>query len=239
MRLAGGFVATCALMLALVSLNVPAYLQADYATAIGEYRSVDLEDGSVIHLNTNSAVSVAFSERERRIDLLYGEIFLEVEPDGSRPFLVFSNDGLARAVGTKFSVRDLDENTLVIVSEGAVNVLSPSTVARGAVILTQGQGAQFFAGTRPVAVELPKPAAAHAWVQNRIEFDHTPFDEAIRELDRHFAGKIIVAAEIPEAAVVSARLSLSDISGGLQAIARTEGLTATRIGGFLFLVHRN
>lgn len=57
----------------------PAWLldwRADYATATGEVRRVTLADGSLIELDSRSAVQIAFNDQERRIRLLAGEAVL-------------------------------------------------------------------------------------------------------------------------------------------------------------------
>ncbi len=55
--------------------------QADYVTATGEQKRIELADGSAMILNTDSAVTLNFSESQRGIKLLQGEVFFEVQPD--------------------------------------------------------------------------------------------------------------------------------------------------------------
>src|SRR5688572_17828909 len=57
-------------------------------TAIGEQRSVTLEDGSVLQVNTRSRVTFDLSPREREIHLVRGEAQFIVAKDPSRPFIV-------------------------------------------------------------------------------------------------------------------------------------------------------
>jgi len=97
--------------------------QANYfVTDIGEYQKHILEDGSTLWLNSNSKVKVDYSNKYRRIALLTGEAHFEVEKDASRPFEVYANNRLVRALGTAFSVQKLKGSIEVVVSEGTVEL---------------------------------------------------------------------------------------------------------------------
>jgi transmembrane sensor len=73
---------------------------ADYRTAIGEQREIILADGTRLWLNTASAINVYFNARERRIQLVTGEIFIATAKDTRRPFQVDTAQGQLRALGT-------------------------------------------------------------------------------------------------------------------------------------------
>jgi len=99
---------------------------ADYRTAVGERDDVALPDGSRLSLNTASAVRLEYSAEERRLVLVEGEILVSTVPDSagdSRAFVVQTRHGTVRALGTRFTVRDLDDGrTGVTVFEHAVAV---------------------------------------------------------------------------------------------------------------------
>lgn len=82
-----------------------AVARADHASRSGERRQIELPDGSVMTLNTDSAVRLSWGTGERRIDLLRGEAFFKVAVDAARPFVVVSRHGSAEALGTAFAVR--------------------------------------------------------------------------------------------------------------------------------------
>jgi len=106
-----------------VMVNEDVNSQANYyVTDIGEYQKHTLEDGSTLWLNSNSKVKVDYSNNYRRIALLTGEAHFEVEKDASRPFEVYANNRLVRALGTAFSVQKLKDSIEVVVSEGTVEL---------------------------------------------------------------------------------------------------------------------
>src|SRR5262249_4542029 len=51
---------------------------SDYATKLGEQRTVQLEDGTSISLNTSTRIRVRYSDRERRVELDKGEALFNV-----------------------------------------------------------------------------------------------------------------------------------------------------------------
>ena len=93
-----------------------------YATTVGGYERVSLEDGSLVELNSASEVSVQFFPVERRVRLVRGEVYFTVAKNPARPFLVEAGAVVVRAVGTAFNVRLGARNVEVIVTEGRVAV---------------------------------------------------------------------------------------------------------------------
>ncbi len=95
-----------------------------YATAVGQQQTTHLADGSVIQLNTNSQMEVAYNEHYRNIRLLQGEGHFSVTKNPDRPFRVYAGDGRIQAVGTAFSIRLQDQDVNITVTEGRVSLAS-------------------------------------------------------------------------------------------------------------------
>src|SRR5262249_17779964 len=73
-----------------------------YTTKVGEHRDVALADGSSIHMNTDTVLSVALSRGTRDVRLGKGEAEFEVAPDAARPFIVDLGTRRVVVVGTAF-----------------------------------------------------------------------------------------------------------------------------------------
>lgn len=98
-------------------------LVKSYETSIGEHSSVNLPDGSVLVLNTNSLVKVSYKEAYRLITLERGEININVAHDEFRPLSVKAGDNFVQAVGTAFNIELLEDSKFeLIVTEGEVRV---------------------------------------------------------------------------------------------------------------------
>lgn len=102
--------------------HLPVWM-ADQRTGVGERRQIALEDGSQLQLNSNSAVDVKFDGHQRVIELLQGELWVDVAKDAQRPFVVRTDQGTATALGTRYLVkRAPDGTTVVTVIESTVAV---------------------------------------------------------------------------------------------------------------------
>ena len=98
-----------------------------YQTAVGEQKTVLLEDGSTLVLDTQTRVAVRFSPEERRIVLQQGQARFDVAHNKHRPFVVEAGDGVITALGTAFVVKkvagnNLGDEVLVTLLEGKVAV---------------------------------------------------------------------------------------------------------------------
>lgn len=91
-------------------------------TEIGEYKEVELADGSVVSINTDSQLEVDFEQAQRTVRLLQGEALFSVASNPKRPFVVFVGDKSIEAVGTAFVVRYDASAFEVAVTEGKVSV---------------------------------------------------------------------------------------------------------------------
>lgn len=98
---------------------------ADYSTVQGEQRTVALPDGSMVYLNTDTAIAVVYGDDERWVELLRGEALFQVASNPDRPFRVIAEGGMTEAVGTAFVIREDPVDTVVTVTEGVVEVRSP------------------------------------------------------------------------------------------------------------------
>jgi len=95
-----------------------------YATALGEQRSIQFEDGSTVELNSRSKIRAKYSKEERDVELIEGQALFHVAHDTGRPFIVSVGATRVRAVGTQFDVYKKANGTIVTVVEGRVAVYS-------------------------------------------------------------------------------------------------------------------
>lgn len=219
-------------------------LQADHLTSVGEQARIVLPDGSVAWLNTATALAVDYGRERRTVTLLRGEAEFEVAEDAGRPFDVLARDGRSRALGTVFAVRDLGRrnrgpDATVTVAEGLVEVVSPAPTASqsgGRVLLSAGRQVDYKEGEAPGVVrEVSRPAAT-SWRDGIVAVEDMAFEQALAEIDRYRPGRILLLAEPQDLEPVTARLSLADLDDGLDALAATHGLRATRITDYLVVL---
>jgi len=103
------FAAAAVVAIAILAVNSrdetsPEFAQ-DYATRLGEVRTLQLPDGSSLTLGAYSHAAVKLSATERRVSLDRGEAYFDVAQDAARPFFVDARSAAVRVVGTRFDVR--------------------------------------------------------------------------------------------------------------------------------------
>ena len=192
MALYGSLAAMLIAGIALWSLTRP----QQYYTGRGEQRSVLLDDGSLVTLNTSSAIEVRFRDDRRIIHLTRGEALFQVAHDAARPFDVSAGHATIRAVGTQFNVDRRRNRTTVTVVEGKVRVSSDAMQS------DQGPGA---GSAKPEASELVVAAErivitdagmsepehlrnlvpVTAWTQRQLVFEGRPLREVAEEFNRY------------------------------------------------------
>lgn len=161
---------------------------ADVASATGEIRTVQLPDGGSMTLNTASAINLRFDDRRRVVQLLHGEILVQTAPDRmGRPFFVQTEAGLARAVGTRFTVRQRDKDVEVAVLQGAVELL-PADAPQAARLLQAGESASFT--PLQASASPPLKDGDAAWAEGMLVVSHMRLDDFLAELARYRRGRL-------------------------------------------------
>ncbi|VVD66413.1 FecR family protein [Pandoraea iniqua] len=205
-------------------------LRADLSTGVGERRTVQLDDGTALALNTDSAVDVRYTQDTRRLRLLRGEIAVTTGADadhGHRPFFVDTAHGRLQALGTHFLVRQQNDTASVIVLEGAVRV-TPSGAAGDAIVLTAGQGATFDAtAIRSRFDDTSAANAAAAWTQGMLVVHAMPLGDFLAELSRYRRGHLGCAPEVANL-LVSGIYPVDDTDRVLDMLARALPLEIER-----------
>lgn len=178
-------------------------LLADYSTAIGHQRRVALPDGSLLILNTGSAVDVRFDGRQRRVRLLTGEILVETArhrlgpaaPVDTRPFIVETEQGKVRALGTRFTVRQFEDHAQVAVLDDAVELRAAQLPAR-AVIVRAGQQARLTSS----AIEAPQQVdeSAGLWHTGNLLVNDRSLGQVVAELARYRRGRLVCDAAVAQ-----------------------------------------
>jgi len=168
--------------------NLPIRLQADHLTVVGERQRLQLEDGSKVLLNTNSAFSSTINDQQRVARLYQGEAFFEVAADRGQPLEIDAGPVKASVRDTAFAVRYLDGVAQVRVQRGDVDLRATRDDAR--IRLSAGESIRIGPNgfDRPARLDA---ATDLAWVQGRLVFENCPLSQVLAELRRYYPGWII------------------------------------------------
>jgi transmembrane sensor len=192
----GGSMAAAAAGLAIIG---PQFLGPNrYTTARGEQKTIDLADGSVIALNTDSELTVDLSQAERRIVLKRGQAFFKVAKDRTRPFRVFAGNYEVRALGTAFDVHRIGDAAKVTLEEGSVAIFDGGTAtprvvgAKPAVILKPDQQV-VMVRKAPIVVARIDPRSIAPWRYGELVLDETPLGDIVEDLNRYGGPQLVLA----------------------------------------------
>lgn len=207
-------------------------MRSDVYTAVGEIRRLTLADGSIVTLNTDSAMSFQVDSSRREVKLLRGEAYFEVAHDRSRPFVVASDAGTARVLGTAFNIRLDRDRARVSVVEGRVSVSS----AGASTVLARGQSAWLH--KEGIESEADRDAlAVKAWQRGQLVFYRAPLSEVLAELSRYRHGLVMVRGEALRDMPVSGAFDVTDPDESLRLVQQTLGVRSLRLGGWMTIVY--
>ncbi|MFZ1805768.1 MAG: FecR domain-containing protein [Cyclobacteriaceae bacterium] len=154
----------------------------------GQKSLIQLQDGSVIRLNSNSEISFYedFSNNARVVDLK-GEAFFEITPDPTKPFIVNTENVSIKALGTSFNVNAYGETEALKVSlvTGKVEVNIDNDDSNKS-ILESGEGLSFNRKSKLVTKEKFDQQIILAWRKGIIYFKDKSWEEIIITLERWF-----------------------------------------------------
>lgn len=165
-------------------------LLADVSTATGEQKTLRLADGTVILLNTDSAVSADMTSERRVVAVRRGEVLITTGKDAQsplkRPFWVETPYGRMQALGTRFTVRLAEDGARVSVQEGAVE-LHPA--AGGASHVVSPDESRWLRHDRTEPADL-RGFEADGWSDGVIAGKNIRLGDLLDELARYRTGRI-------------------------------------------------
>jgi len=222
------------LLLGLFSFsNLPLRLQADHLTQVGERQRLQLEDGSKVLLNTNSAFSSDINDHQRVARLYQGEAFFEIPGNRGLPLELDAGPVKASVRDTTFAVRYLDGVAQVQVQRGDIDLRA--THADQRLRLRAGEsvrvGPQGF--DQPARLDAEKELA---WVQGRLVFENCPLSQVLAELRRYYPGWIVNNNEHLAKVAVTGNYRLDQPLDVVRSLAH---ITSARLSEFPALVILN
>jgi len=205
-------------------------LTADYQTATGERKTVELADGSLLTLNARSAVDIDFNGDQRRVHLREGELQVDVAADAQRPFVVSTAQGQVQALGTRFMVRQGSTESLASVQQHSVQL---HTLGGQQLHLETGRAASFTA-TR-IDAQTPTSRSQPDWLAGRVELHDEPLSALVEALRPYQTGMLRISPEAARVRVFGV-FPLDNTAHTLNTLAQPLPIKITRYGPWLTLI---
>ena len=226
--------AACAAVLAVLALGI-LWWGSDrstvehFATQHGEQKAWQLADRSVLRLNTDTVVSVHYSDRTRVAELVQGQAYFEVTHDASRPFQVEAGVAHITAIGTAFDVYRKAQSILITVVEGQVAVGMGSMSMHA----SAGEQVRATAGVPPLTLATADLMRNTAWLHRRVVLNEQLLGEVVAEFSRYSALPITLESPALAQIHVSGVFSTDDTASFIAFLRSIKDVTvdidATRI----------
>lgn len=222
----GGFAMACCAALALIMFwpHPTEFIELRAETQIAHFA---LPDGSEVTLKPLSQLSYAFEKNQRTIRLAKGEVFFDVAHNPARPFIVNTDFGNVRVLGTQFSVGLGQRDADVLVLSGRVEV-APERIGPK-LVLTQNQTASFQEVASGEAPKNIKAAQALSWRNNQWVFESTPLAEAVAKIEVVLGAPIAVPHSLASLPVTGV-LPMSKPLQALKTLAASHDLVVEPLG---------
>lgn len=183
----------------------------------GKIASLTLSDGSKVWINAGTVLEFPSvfdnSRREIRVD---GEIYIEVTPDGSKPFAVSAPNFAVHVTGTRFNVSAYRNDAVqrVVLVQGSVGVQMPS----GEQLKLTPNEMFSLAGTE---YQTGKVQAYDyiSWKDGVFSFTGEPLENILIRLSRHYDVQIACTSEAKNIQVTGKLALFDDLNTVLGNIA--------------------
>jgi transmembrane sensor len=232
-------VVLCVVCVLAVVVVIDRPITAEYATNIGEQKTVTLADSSTIALNTGTRVRVTYSRSLRRIDLLEGEALFEVTKDTKRPFEVHALHGSATALGTEFDVCLTGTTAAVSVLKGTVKVLATEKPQNDMTAkISAGEAVDYSADGITSSIHKANVDKVRAWQAQRILIADESLAEALADYNRYTKIPITIGDPALASRHINGVFRIGDESAFLNALQQGLHLTVTHTDSSIVLLPR-
>jgi len=210
-------------------------IKADYITVIvprGKRSTIKFSDGSVASINSGSKIIYpkTFSHKKREI-FLDGEIYINVEKDMDKPFLVHTKDMEIKVLGTQFNVNAYSDETshAVVLVEGSVMIDSDNKKD----ILKPNQG--FFINDKTHIIKSVDVYTHICWRNGILKIDGESFESLLKKLSRYYGVEISLAENLKEVKLEGSLDLGESLDDVLRILAISKPFTYQNIDNHLYV----
>ena len=219
-----------------------------HVTRVGEQKTIEIADGSVVTLNTGTELLVRINKHSRDLVLRRGEAYFDVAQDPTRPFTLEVSNRSVTALGTEFNILKTPETLTVAVLEGVVSLhRNELDIAPNAPLLSAPKG-------ELITINAPEQNRIEAgwvvelkladnqlngyasddieklqnWRSGQLRFEEVPLSEVVRQLNRYSAKKILIEDASIMSLQVYGMMRIDSIDLALSSLEKTMPIKVVR-----------
>lgn len=209
-----------------------AELRADYRTAKGEQRRVDLGGGASMEMNTQTSIRVKALAGGLGIDLISGEALVETRAALDNPLVLRAANGfISSHDATRFNVRCLDGQVEVTCLQGTVNVEQRQQSVR-----VQADQEITYTDRGLGVLATADPSDRTSWQNKTLIFRNRSLYEVVKEVNRYLPGRIVVTNAALGKKVVNGTFQIDRLNDVIGQVQQLFGAHAISLPGGLTLL---
>lgn len=228
----GGLVTAGIAAVLFLAIRPAAPVPQHFETSTAEHRVLTLDGGTTISLNAETAIDLVDGAAPR-IDLLRGDIHLDVRSRDSGRLEVRTAGATIRDIGTRFAVAAADQGGSVAVAEGMVELR-----AAGSQLVVHAGRAASFDGSGALHERAVGADNIAPWREQRWRFQAAPLSVLATELARQQRIRVDIGDPAVAALTVSGNFGFDEPERVLWAAAQVHGLKLRRLDGRHFTLQR-
>lgn len=210
------------------------HLKADYFSALGERKTVQLADGSTAMLNTDSAVAIKMDGSQRLVELLKGEVYFDVKPDPNRPFIVQADHSTTRVLGTHFFVHRKSDSDEIKVLSGRVEV-SEGRRWKDPIVLRNNETVTVC----DTAIGVPRKldsSLSTSWINGFLVYENETLETVVDHINRYRSGIVFYKDDSLRNLRINGRLSIRNANDMLEVLQKTLAVKMTYLTDWVIIV---
>ncbi len=196
-------------------------------------RTEMLPDGSEVTLNRNTLLSYRknFKGETRSVKLENGEVFFNVSPDKSKPFVIEADDVIVKVVGTSFNVKHINKSTEVIVETGIVQV----SMNKQMIELKRGEKVLIRDKNSTLRMEASTDQLYNYYRSKLFVADNTPLWRVVEILNEAYDSNIIIDNNQIKDLPLTTTFKDEPLDSIVNVITQTFKITAVKQDGKIIL----
>ncbi|MCW3125858.1 MAG: hypothetical protein JWO03_1516 [Bacteroidetes bacterium] len=196
------------------------------ATA-NETKKVQLPDGSVIWLNSNSELAYKDKFGDNRDVKLTGEAFFEVAKDPEHPFTIASGGTVTQVLGTSFNVRAYTAENKVEVSVATGRVSFAEAGTEHKEILLPGDMGSYDKTTKALN-KLKVDNNYLSWKTGVLVFDNTPVPLLLKDMGHYYHASFTIKDTAVASIAFTGKLDKQPLTPALDILKSSLGMRIIR-----------
>lgn len=208
-----------------------------YATGFGEFKEVQLPDGSQVKLHANSILKLgkSWEEGQTREVWLEGQAYFNVTKQtaagsGTNPikFIVHASGMEVEVLGTRFDVRNREGERRIVLESGKVKVLLGGVSGKQVLHLLPGDMVALDEKRQVLVSEQVEPTQYLAWTADQIVLTNRTLREVADMIEESFDVKVIIRSEQVANLRLSGSIPTKELDKLLEALRVAAEVTITR-----------